>query len=407
MRLVMATRDPIGWRVPEIAAHVGLGASPRATLGLLAAGRALALLRGRRFLVPQDVADVAPEILRHRLILTYDALADGVTTDDVIGQRARDDAGAAGDAPAGERPAGHRMTDGTDRRRRAKASPPVARKAAELRRLELLVTRRLDGLLRGEFLGRAERSGLRGRRRARVRSRRRLALDRLEPHRAFAHTADPHDRSRSRAADVGRRRSLGEHELRDGRAREVRRRVRGGRRVRLPHRAARQPLRHARRRAATTIMRLGPTSTRPELLASLSRLYDMPRGACSAPSDDTDLAATLHALERARPRRGQVIVVSDFLDDTEWRASVRAPRARASGVVRAGGRSAASSRSPPRGCSRSSTPRPGRDIHVQSNSPALRDRYAAAARERHDAIAPQHPRGRERAPRACSPTPTG
>lgn len=84
VRLVMATRDPIGWRVPEIAAHVGLGASPRATLGLLSAGRALALLRGRRFMIPQDVADVAPEILRHRLILTYDALADGVTTDDVI-----------------------------------------------------------------------------------------------------------------------------------------------------------------------------------------------------------------------------------------------------------------------------------------------------------------------------------
>ena len=72
--------------IPEIATHVGLGASPRATLGLLAAGRALALLRGRRFLVPQDISDVAPEILRHRLILTYDALADGVTADDVIGR---------------------------------------------------------------------------------------------------------------------------------------------------------------------------------------------------------------------------------------------------------------------------------------------------------------------------------
>jgi MoxR-like ATPase len=84
VRLVMATRDPIGWHVPDIAGQVGLGASPRATLGLLAAGRALALLRGRRFLIPQDVSDVAPEILRHRLILTYDALAEGVTTDDVI-----------------------------------------------------------------------------------------------------------------------------------------------------------------------------------------------------------------------------------------------------------------------------------------------------------------------------------
>jgi MoxR-like ATPase len=86
VRLVMATRDPNAWGVPAIAPHIGLGASPRATLGLLSAGRALALLRGRRFLVPQDVYDVAPEILRHRLILTYDALADGVVADDVIGQ---------------------------------------------------------------------------------------------------------------------------------------------------------------------------------------------------------------------------------------------------------------------------------------------------------------------------------
>src|SRR6202035_2032191 len=86
VRLVMATRDPARWGVPELAPHIALGASPRATLGLLAAGRALALLRGRRFLVPQDVYDVAPEILRHRLILTYDALADGVTADDVIGR---------------------------------------------------------------------------------------------------------------------------------------------------------------------------------------------------------------------------------------------------------------------------------------------------------------------------------
>ena len=64
-----------------------LGASPRATLGLLAAGRALALLRGRRFLVPQDIHDVAPEVLRHRLILLATTRwPTGVTSDDVIGR---------------------------------------------------------------------------------------------------------------------------------------------------------------------------------------------------------------------------------------------------------------------------------------------------------------------------------
>jgi len=84
VRLVMATRDPAAWGLPDLAPHLTLGASPRATLGLIAAGRALALLRGRRYLLPQDVFDVAPEVLRHRLILSYDALAANVTTDDVI-----------------------------------------------------------------------------------------------------------------------------------------------------------------------------------------------------------------------------------------------------------------------------------------------------------------------------------
>jgi MoxR-like ATPase len=84
VRLVMATRDPAGWGVPELASHIELGASPRATLGLLSAGRAMALLRGRRFVVPEDVRDVAPEVLRHRVLLSYDALAEGTGVEDVI-----------------------------------------------------------------------------------------------------------------------------------------------------------------------------------------------------------------------------------------------------------------------------------------------------------------------------------
>jgi MoxR-like ATPase len=86
VRIVMTTRDPATGGLPQIAPHISLGASPRATLGMIAAGRALAVLRGRRFLTPHDVFDVAPEILRHRLILSYDALAEGVSTDDVIRQ---------------------------------------------------------------------------------------------------------------------------------------------------------------------------------------------------------------------------------------------------------------------------------------------------------------------------------
>ena len=84
VRLVMGTRDPVGWGMPDLAPQIALGASPRATLGLLAAGRAIAVLRGRRFLVPQDIYDIAPEILRHRLLLSYEALAAGVKVDDII-----------------------------------------------------------------------------------------------------------------------------------------------------------------------------------------------------------------------------------------------------------------------------------------------------------------------------------
>jgi MoxR-like ATPase len=86
VRIVMTTRDPEAGGLPKVASHISLGASPRATLGMIAGGRALAVLRGRRFLTPQDIFDVAPEVLRHRLILSYDALAEGVTTDNVVQQ---------------------------------------------------------------------------------------------------------------------------------------------------------------------------------------------------------------------------------------------------------------------------------------------------------------------------------
>ncbi len=84
VRLVTTTRDPVAHGVPEIAPAVTHGASPRASLGLVAAGRALALLRGRDYLLPVDVADLAHDVLRHRLVLSYDAVADGITAEQVV-----------------------------------------------------------------------------------------------------------------------------------------------------------------------------------------------------------------------------------------------------------------------------------------------------------------------------------
>ena len=78
VRLVVATRDPSRPGVGDLATLLAVGASPRATLSLVAGARALALLRGREYVLPQDVADLAVDVIAHRLMLTFDALADGV-----------------------------------------------------------------------------------------------------------------------------------------------------------------------------------------------------------------------------------------------------------------------------------------------------------------------------------------
>jgi MoxR-like ATPase len=84
VRLVLVTRTPKEHGLEDVGAWLTYGASPRASLGLIAAGRALALVRGRGYVLPQDVVDVIPDVLRHRLILSYDALADGVPVEHVI-----------------------------------------------------------------------------------------------------------------------------------------------------------------------------------------------------------------------------------------------------------------------------------------------------------------------------------
>jgi MoxR-like ATPase len=84
VRLVVATRAPREHGMEDVATWVSYGASPRASLGLIAAARALALVRGRDYVLPQDVLDVTADVLRHRLVLSYDALADGVPADHIV-----------------------------------------------------------------------------------------------------------------------------------------------------------------------------------------------------------------------------------------------------------------------------------------------------------------------------------
>jgi MoxR-like ATPase len=80
----MATRTPTDFHLPDLEPIIELGVSPRATLGLIAAGRALALIHGRDYLLPSDVQTVALDVMGHRLGLTFDAVADNIDPRAVI-----------------------------------------------------------------------------------------------------------------------------------------------------------------------------------------------------------------------------------------------------------------------------------------------------------------------------------
>ena len=84
--LADATRHPGNYSLGQLDSLIEFGASPRGPIGLVQAARALALLRGRSHVEVQDVRDLAPDVLRHRMVLSYDALSDGVTVDDLLTQ---------------------------------------------------------------------------------------------------------------------------------------------------------------------------------------------------------------------------------------------------------------------------------------------------------------------------------
>jgi MoxR-like ATPase len=84
VKLVTATRQPALVGQQEMAHFITFGASPRASINLILAGRALAYVRGRDYALPQDVRDLATDVIRHRLVLSYEALADNVSADDVL-----------------------------------------------------------------------------------------------------------------------------------------------------------------------------------------------------------------------------------------------------------------------------------------------------------------------------------
>jgi MoxR-like ATPase len=81
---VAATRSPRQVGQAELAPLISYGASPRASINLILAARALAFVRGRTYALPQEVRDVALDVMRHRLVLSYEALVDNVSADDLL-----------------------------------------------------------------------------------------------------------------------------------------------------------------------------------------------------------------------------------------------------------------------------------------------------------------------------------
>jgi MoxR-like ATPase len=84
VRMVTATRDLKAAGQPELGRYLMFGASPRASINMILAARALAYVRGRMYALPQDVRDMALDVMRHRMVLSYEALSDNITADDLL-----------------------------------------------------------------------------------------------------------------------------------------------------------------------------------------------------------------------------------------------------------------------------------------------------------------------------------
>ena len=84
--LANATRRPKDFGLADLVPYISYGSSPRASLNMIIGAKALALVRGREYVLPEDVRDIAPEVMRHRLVLSYEALAQNITGDHIVSQ---------------------------------------------------------------------------------------------------------------------------------------------------------------------------------------------------------------------------------------------------------------------------------------------------------------------------------
>ena len=84
VNIILATREPEKYGLAEIKDLIAFGASPRATIYLNLAAKAHAFMKGRGYITPEDIKAIGPDILRHRILLTYEAEAEEVTSDDIV-----------------------------------------------------------------------------------------------------------------------------------------------------------------------------------------------------------------------------------------------------------------------------------------------------------------------------------
>ena len=137
VRVVNATRNPTTVGLHDLTRYVTFGASPRASINMILSAKALAFLRGRTYALPQDVTDLALDVLRHRIVLSYEALADNISADSILTRVLA--AVPVPVVPLRESPVAYDDT--------------IFRPDPErlLRRLEWRVIRRLDGSLQGDY----------------------------------------------------------------------------------------------------------------------------------------------------------------------------------------------------------------------------------------------------------------
>ena len=306
-----ATRRPAEHGLGEIADFVSFGASPRGPITLVAAARALALLRGRDYVVAADLDALVRDAFRHRLVLSYRALAEEVAPDAILDQVLE-----AVPAPADRsRPRARRGVSESTRSRRARTPEPARARAA----LAGVAARaRAGDRPPGRRpAGRRLPLGVRGRRQralagAAVRAGRRRAPDRLERDRPHRRAARARRARRARARHLARARRLRLDGVRHGRPAQGRRR-RGRRdRRRLRRDPPRQPARprRVRRRAASSSGR-GRAGAR-----SLDTLRAAARHAAGRHGT---LGEALELTDRLARQRSLVVVVSDFRGPLDWR----------------------------------------------------------------------------------------